>query len=210
MTTPEEIAAEMQPQRAREHWLVYSREHNAFWAPNQHGYTTSIEKAGRYTGAHAFHICVGSNQCCQEDDPSEIAVVDPMALVDYAAEISTLTLDLAEAKRQLTEAGTTLTNAEVAANNQMFHELTAELADAKRQLAIKDAEIQRLVDALDDLLPMMADEGCLHSDRCGCEFCETVARAKLAVKETTNPAPPTSPECERVAKARAALQENAG
>lgn len=71
-------------------WLVYSREHNAFWRPDQRGYTYDIAAAGRYTEADAL-------ECCQDRDPqpgkcpSEIAVVAPEA----AAEIRRLRSDIA-------------------------------------------------------------------------------------------------------------------
>ena len=34
---------------APEIWLIYSREHNAWWRPKAAGYTSHIENAGRYT-----------------------------------------------------------------------------------------------------------------------------------------------------------------
>ena len=38
-------------------WLVYSREHEAWWRPASDGYTTSIAEAGRYTKAEAARHC---------------------------------------------------------------------------------------------------------------------------------------------------------
>lgn len=51
-------------------------------------------------------------------------------------------------------------------------------------IARKDAEIQRLVDVLDDLLTTLANEGYAHSDACFCEECEVISRAKRVLKET--------------------------
>ena len=38
-------------------WLVYSREHEAWWRPASAGYTMSIAEAGRYTKAEAARHC---------------------------------------------------------------------------------------------------------------------------------------------------------
>lgn len=38
-------------------YLVYSREHNAWWGPNGAGYPVKMEDAGRYTLAEAKNIC---------------------------------------------------------------------------------------------------------------------------------------------------------
>ena len=40
-----------------EPWLVWSHDHNAFWAPNRCGYTQFIDRAGRYSRAEAEQIC---------------------------------------------------------------------------------------------------------------------------------------------------------
>ncbi len=52
-------------------------------------------------------------------------------------------IDALAALPEQAEAGTTLTHAEVATSNQMFSELTAELADTKRQLAKLRGAIER-------------------------------------------------------------------
>ncbi len=109
------------------------------------------------------------------------------------------------------EAGTRLTHAEVATNNQMFRELTAELADTKRQLASKERLLSdtcetiqpmrwrctELQAALESLLEAVEIDGTLlHSEACGCETCEPLANARRMLKSA---APPTSPtECERL------------
>ncbi len=51
-------------------WLIWSIEHNAWWAPNQHGYRTSREQAGRYTYEEALEIVRGANEFT-EDEPAE-------------------------------------------------------------------------------------------------------------------------------------------
>lgn len=63
-------------------WLIYSREHNAFWRPNSSGYTWEIAQAGRYTESEARERC----QVREHEDggPGEIMVVAPEALVKAA------------------------------------------------------------------------------------------------------------------------------
>jgi hypothetical protein len=39
-------------------YLIWSYEHNAWWKPNQRGYTKNIAEAGRYTLAEAGEIVV--------------------------------------------------------------------------------------------------------------------------------------------------------
>lgn len=42
-------------------WLIWSNEHESWWAPESRGYTTSFEKAGRYNFDQAIKICRGAN-----------------------------------------------------------------------------------------------------------------------------------------------------
>lgn len=37
--------------------LIWSYEHNAWWAPNERGYVREIQRAGRYTPEDAARIC---------------------------------------------------------------------------------------------------------------------------------------------------------
>lgn len=62
-------------------WLIYSREHNAFWKPNERGYTTLVTEAGRYTGPRALRICIDANLGLAERSPNEVAVLDPEVAV---------------------------------------------------------------------------------------------------------------------------------
>lgn len=41
-------------------FVIWSFEHDAWWAPNERGYTEDLEKAGRYNAADAGRIVVNS------------------------------------------------------------------------------------------------------------------------------------------------------
>jgi len=43
-------------------WLIYSREHNAFWRADGLGYTVLLEDAGRFTVDQVVEICRRGNQ----------------------------------------------------------------------------------------------------------------------------------------------------
>jgi len=38
-------------------YLIWSHEHNAWWGPNERGYTQFISSAGRYREEDAWRIC---------------------------------------------------------------------------------------------------------------------------------------------------------
>lgn len=42
-------------------WLIWSIEHNAWWAPKCRGYVNSKAKAGRYSFDDALHIVSRAN-----------------------------------------------------------------------------------------------------------------------------------------------------
>lgn len=42
--------------------IIFSREHNAWWAPDRRGYVNSEESAGRYTLREANDICYGDEE----------------------------------------------------------------------------------------------------------------------------------------------------
>jgi len=60
-------------------WLVYSREHNAFWRPNRAGYTVHMEAAGRYTEAQAKEAC-SSCDYAHPYNPPDFMVPAPEAI----------------------------------------------------------------------------------------------------------------------------------
>ena len=74
-------------------WLVYSREHNAFWRANRIGYTRNIDEAGRYSEAEARNICddaaLGRGPCGDDDVP-EFAVPAPEAVEKAEARVATV------------------------------------------------------------------------------------------------------------------------
>jgi hypothetical protein len=42
-------------------FLIWSFEHDGWWGPGEHGYTTNVRKAGQYTLERAVEICAKAN-----------------------------------------------------------------------------------------------------------------------------------------------------
>lgn len=65
-------------------WLIYSREHNAWWNPGEAGYTTIVYNAGRYTFAQAMKICAAANIACPHDNQDEFMMLAPEDAIKVA------------------------------------------------------------------------------------------------------------------------------
>jgi hypothetical protein len=64
-------------------YLIYSREHNAWWRPEERGYTLEIAEAGRYTAEEVRRICFAANVRPGPDGgPNEFHVPAHEALSD--------------------------------------------------------------------------------------------------------------------------------
>lgn len=57
-------------------WLVWSREHDAWWRPNAMGYCTSVLDAGRFTLEEAINHCNTRSRNPTEADPEVMVHVD--------------------------------------------------------------------------------------------------------------------------------------
>jgi len=71
-------------------WLIWSNEHNSWWAPNSHGYVSHIEHAGRYDFVEAIEICRGANQHLthpkrNSPKPQEAMLLAPEAYANFDA-----------------------------------------------------------------------------------------------------------------------------
>lgn len=55
-------------------YLVWSMEHNCWWAPAHNGYVSKREEAGRYTYEQADEIVRGANEHCNPDRPKEAMI----------------------------------------------------------------------------------------------------------------------------------------
>jgi len=73
-----------------QHYLIYSREHNAFWRPGSRGYTHLVEDAGRYALDEAIEICLDANDSVHASDPEEVVVGCPDAIQSLEAEVRRL------------------------------------------------------------------------------------------------------------------------
>lgn len=51
--------------------LIWSFEHDAWWAPNECGYTKQRERAGLYDRGRAKEICAKANIARPDDSPHE-------------------------------------------------------------------------------------------------------------------------------------------
>ncbi len=60
----------------KKEWLIWSIEHNAWWKPNENGYTNVKEGAGRYTYEDALRITKDANKhpMAFRDVPNEAMV----------------------------------------------------------------------------------------------------------------------------------------
>lgn len=57
-------------------YLVWSNEHRAWWGPNNAGYYSALEAAGRYTRDEALKICVQARGGRRyNENPSEVPVL---------------------------------------------------------------------------------------------------------------------------------------
>jgi len=57
-------------------WLIWSIEHNAWWAPARCGYVQQRAEAGRYSWAEAAQICFDANRFKKSDIPNEAMCPD--------------------------------------------------------------------------------------------------------------------------------------
>lgn len=53
-------------------YVIWSREHDAWWRPGRWGYTTNIKEAGHYSLAEAVSITRHANDAAYED----VAILD--------------------------------------------------------------------------------------------------------------------------------------
>ena len=64
---------------AQELYLVWSREHGAWWGPNCAGYTLEVASAGRYTKKQAEDICDHARSHIPGEPPPEVMVLEHVA-----------------------------------------------------------------------------------------------------------------------------------
>ncbi len=70
-------------------WVIWSEEHQAWWAPAKQGYTSSLKNAGRYTQAQAQEIEQSANAYLPPEAWRECAFPDP--LLFHVPQISVVT-----------------------------------------------------------------------------------------------------------------------
>lgn len=56
-------------------YLIWSNEHNAWWARNHNGYVESRNQAGRYSFEEAEKICLQANIAKRDGDRPDEAMV---------------------------------------------------------------------------------------------------------------------------------------
>jgi hypothetical protein len=52
-----------------EQYIIWSIEHDGWWAPNKRGYVEKLANAGLYSYEEAFEIVRGANYCLQLEKP---------------------------------------------------------------------------------------------------------------------------------------------
>lgn len=57
-------------------YVIWSNEHRCWWGPNNCGYYTNLEAAGRYTREEALGICIDARGGRRfNDNPSEVPLL---------------------------------------------------------------------------------------------------------------------------------------
>jgi hypothetical protein len=59
-------------------YVIWSEEHGAWWSPGEHGYTRSLQSAGRYAKMRAEVIVEKANAYVTPPAFHEIAIPDPL------------------------------------------------------------------------------------------------------------------------------------
>lgn len=79
-------------------WLIYSREHNAWWRPKAAGYTSDVAQAGRYTKADAYaHSRI--RDTLHDGSAPEVPVIAPEAeeiMADLLAALKQMVADFGD------------------------------------------------------------------------------------------------------------------
>lgn len=71
-----------EPTTPSSEYVIWSNEHHAWWGPDERGYVSRIDRAGRYPRQQALKICSRARGGREfNDNPSEI----PLLLGDAAA-----------------------------------------------------------------------------------------------------------------------------
>jgi hypothetical protein len=60
------------------HYLIWSNEHGAWWAPNAMGYTNKVGNAGRFDRKTAADIVSQANLGLPANQPHEVAMLEPV------------------------------------------------------------------------------------------------------------------------------------
>lgn len=83
-------------------WLIWSNEHRRWWGPGEHGYTSDVTKAGRYTEERAKEICdTASNGWHHPNQPPPEIAVPPEAIpVRLVKDFPCLVVSQTEAKEE--------------------------------------------------------------------------------------------------------------
>lgn len=82
-------------------WLIYSREHNAWWRQGEAGYTESLRVAGRYSLADANRIVGQANIAAPTDRPEEFMMLAPESVTSIADEFKTISEQVGLIKEKL-------------------------------------------------------------------------------------------------------------
>lgn len=70
-------------------YLVWSNEHQAWWAPYECGYISIISQAGRYDRSMAARICQSANAYLAEGrEPNEVMVLAPECIDTHVQPIA--------------------------------------------------------------------------------------------------------------------------